>query len=109
MAIFTLNDDVDFRSHIVGVHARGWDVPMWELSTEQAADFDQFQWLFAPDTYERVLRGCATNCAGGLATLRTQQARVLAITHLHEFQKPILRFRPRPIRRCIVTREPMNT
>ena len=75
---------VDFRSHIVGVHARGWDVPMWELSTEQAADFDRFEWLLQPDAYERVLRGCATNCAGGLATLRTQQARVLAITHLLE-------------------------
>jgi hypothetical protein len=75
---------LDFRSHIVGVHARGWDVPMWELSTEQAADFDRFEWLLQPDAYERVLRGCATNCAGGLATLRTQQARVLAITHLLE-------------------------
>ena len=74
----------DFRSSIVGVHARGWDVPMWDLSTEQATEFDQFQWLLQPDAYERVLRGCATMCAGGLATLRTQQARVLAITHLLE-------------------------
>eukprot|EP01043_Picozoa_sp_COSAG02_P015119 COSAG02_NODE_636_length_19238_cov_10.598046_9_plen_566_part_00 len=75
---------VDFRSHIVGVHSRGWDAPMWGLSNEQAAEFDRFEWLLQPDAYERVLRGCATMCAGGLATLRTQQAHVLAITHLLE-------------------------
>ena len=75
---------VDFRSHIVGVHARGWDVKMWGLSTEQAVDFDRFEWLLAPGAYERVLRGCATNSGGGLAKLRTQQARVLAVTHLLE-------------------------
>ena len=74
----------DFRSHIVGVHSRGWDAPMWRLTPEQATEFDQFQWLLQPDAYERVLRGCATMCAGGLATLRTQQAHVLAITHLLE-------------------------
>ena len=75
---------VDFRSHIVGVHARGWDVKMWGLSSEQAVDFDRFEWLLAPGAYERVLRGCATNSGGGLAKLRTQQARVLAYTHLCE-------------------------
>ena len=75
---------VDFRSHIVGVHARGWGADMWGLTTEQAADFDRFEWLLAPGSYEYVLRGCTANCGGGLAKLRTQQARVLAITHLLE-------------------------
>jgi hypothetical protein len=75
---------VDFRCHVVGVHARGWGVPMWGLSTEQAAAFDRFEWILAPDAYERIQRGSATNCAGGLATLRTQQARALAVSHLCE-------------------------
>jgi hypothetical protein len=75
---------VDFRCNIVGVHARGWGVPMWGLSTEQAAAFDRFEWLLEADAYERVQRGSATNCGGGLAKPRTQQARVLAITHLLE-------------------------
>ena len=75
---------MDFRGHVVGVHARGWGADMWGLTAEQAAKFDHFEWLLAPGSYERVLRGCATNCDGGLATLRTQQARVLAVTHLLE-------------------------
>jgi hypothetical protein len=75
---------VDFRCHIIGVHSRGWGAPMWGLSTEQAAEFDRFEWLLEPDAYERVQRGSATNCGGGLAKLRTQQARVLAVSHLCE-------------------------
>ena len=75
---------MDFRGHIVGVHARGWGAEMWSLTTEQGANFDRFEWLLAQGSYERVLRGCAANCGGGLATLRTQQVRVLAVTHLLE-------------------------
>ena len=43
------------------------------------------EWLLAPGSYERVLRGCATNSGGGsLAKLRAQQARALAVTHFCE-------------------------
>ena len=59
---------VDFRCHIIGVHSSGWGVPMWGLTPEQAAEFDRFEWLLAPGAYERIQRGSATNCAGGLAT-----------------------------------------